>query len=116
MAWDIGKVCCLAVFFALRDSSQIDKKQKFSKTRTLTMGDLLFFNNLASDDLRRQEATMLAGLYDNRFTNIHLTQYVGDNNRQTCMAGMIDVLMQKDKTVEDLSDFIDSCYTFSDEN
>ena len=115
MAWTTDKRVCKALYFALQGTDQIDLLTEFDEAGTFAMKDLLFFNSHASDDLRRQEAIILASRFDSQFIKAHRASYEKGVSRPESIAKMVEVMMQAKKTVEDLSDIIDDCYKFRDE-
>src|SRR5258705_11841633 len=115
MAWATNKKVCKTLYFALQGTDQIDLLTEFDEAGTLIMKDLLFFNSHASEDLRRQEAIILASRFDSQFIKAHRATYEKGVSRPERIATMLEVMMQGKKTVEDLSDIDDDCYKFRDE-
>ncbi|HET9746736.1 MAG TPA: hypothetical protein VFP97_13565 [Chitinophagaceae bacterium] len=115
MAWTTDKRVCKALYFALQGTDQIDLLTEFEDAGSMVMEDLLFFNSHASEDLRRQEAIILASRFDSQFIKAHRARYEKDVSRPGSIAAMTELMMQAEKTVEELSDIIDACYKFRDE-
>src|SRR4030095_3067722 len=115
MSWTTDKRVCKALYFALQGTNQIDLLTEFEEAGELLMNNLLFFNAHASEDLRRQEAIILASRYDSQFINAHRATYEKNVSRPGSIASMVEIMMQGKKTVEDLSDIVDACYKFRDE-
>lgn len=115
MAWTTTKRVCKALYFSLQRAEQVSLQTEFIDAGQLTMKDLLFFNQHASEDLRRIDATLLASRLDDEFITIYKARYEAGNNKTSAILQMIAVLMERDLTVEMLSGDIDACYKFKDE-
>jgi hypothetical protein len=115
MSWTSDKRACKALYFSLQRANQIDLLVEFDNAGTLTMKDLLFFNIHSSVDLRRQEAIILAFRLDNEFINIYKAKFENNETSATSISKMVEIMLKENKTVEDLSDKVDSCYKFKDE-
>jgi len=115
MAWTTKKRACKALYFSLQRTNQIDLLTEFADAGNLKMKDLLFYNANASDDLRRQEANILSFRFNNEFTEIYKAKFENEETASSAIFKMSEVLQKQDKKVEDLSDVVDSCYKFKDE-
>jgi len=69
----------------------------------------------ASDDMRRQEAIILSFRLNNEFVIIYKAEFEKNQNEADSISKMSELLQKADKTVEDLSDVVDGCYKFRDE-
>ncbi|MBX9784403.1 MAG: hypothetical protein K2X48_14020 [Chitinophagaceae bacterium] len=115
MAWTTDKRACKALYFSLQRANQIDLLTEFDEAGKLTMKDLLFFNVHASDDMRRQEAVILSFRLNNEFVRIYKAKFEKNETEASAISKMTELLLQGAKTVEDLSDVVDACYKFRDE-
>lgn len=115
MAWTTTKRACKALYFSLQRANQIDLLTEFDDAGKRTMKDLLFFNTHASDELRRQEAIILAFRLNNEFVGIYKATFETNKNEADSISAMSDLLQMGAKTVEELCDVVDACYKFSDE-
>lgn len=84
----------------------------FDESGSLKMSDLLFFNNLSSGDLRRQEAIIIADQLDNIFRLGRGAVYEASMDRAKAMQAMVNVLTDEKKTVAELAEASDKAYHF----
>ena len=78
------------------------------------MSELTFFNTTIGNESLRIEATLIANTTDRVFTSWGAK--LEDNiSRNTAIFDMINILLDKDKTILDLAEKNDENYFFTDE-
>ena len=113
MAWSVNDTISETVFMCLVDAEQIDVTYNFIDAGALTMNKLQFYNTLASGQSIEASAQMLASKLNNQFTQLYLAHYQNGEDQNRCLTAMVGVLTDEDKTVEEFSNTVASCYNFS---
>jgi hypothetical protein len=112
MAWSIENPAHVDTWFTLFRLRQT--QVPFPDADAIKMSELLFFNPTASADQLRIDATLLADVIDRQFTKFGTT-LEPNTSRNQALSKMIDVLVNKDKTIEELADENDKNYLFLNE-
>lgn len=112
MAWTDNNTVCSNLYPTLVQLEQIDSEVLFPDAGSLKMSQLLFFNATASADIIRQSATALATLFDGIFTNSYLAGYQSGQSQALAITAMMNILVNAQNTVENLSDTIGGLYQF----
>jgi|CXWJ01.1.fsa_nt_gi hypothetical protein len=115
MAWTTKKRACKALYFSLQRANQIDMLTEFDEAGKLKMKDLLFYNRNSSDDLKKQETIILSFRLNNEFIEIYKAKFENDETEAGSIFKMSELMVKENKTVENLSDVVDACYKFKDE-
>jgi hypothetical protein len=115
MAWTTKKRACKALYFSLQRANQYDLLTEFDEAGKLKMKDLLFYNANSSDDLRKQEATILSFRLNNEFVEIYKAKFEDGETEAGSIFKMTELMLKENKTVESLCDVVDACYKFRDE-
>lgn len=87
----------------------------FSKSGSLKMSELQYFNPAASPEQLDTEIKMLADITDKIFIVGRSAQYEEGIDKTQAMAAMVTVLRDEDKTMEELGDVVDELYLFWNE-
>jgi hypothetical protein len=87
-------------------------RKTFKKAETLKMNELLFFNPLLTKDELRFEAEGIADFVDIVFKNTYGGRYEENINKEKAVRNMVDIMIQKSKTMADLAAQVDSDYNF----
>ena len=110
MAWSKNNRACTTLWVTLYSMQQL--QSSFDDSRTLTMNELTFFNALSSSEQRAHDVAMLADQLDNVFINGRGAKYEPGTDHSSAVSGLIGVLSEAAKTVEDLASTADSLYQF----
>ena len=111
--WTKDNRACLTTWSTLRTLDQ--HKEVFSKSGSLAMKQLAFWNSTATPGMRDLQAKALAGQMDSVFRNIRKANYGGGVNTERAIADMTTVMSDGDKTVSELASVIDQDYEFREE-
>ena len=84
----------------------------FAESGTLTMNDLTYYNELSSSDQRTNDISMIADQLDNVFINGRGAKYEAGIDHSSAIAGIVGILSDKTKQVQDLASTADSLYQF----
>ena len=112
--WSVNNRACTSTWIALRLLAQ--HKRVFSKTGSMTIGQLAFRNSAASDELHEVQARTLAQQLNNVFRNIDGATLEPGVKEGDAVSAMEDVLVDDEKTVADLAFVNDSNYRFFGED
>ncbi len=110
--WTIDKPAHVDTWFSLFRLGQISKK--FSASGKIRMSELTFFNPTIGKDSLKVEATLIADTIDRVFTSWG-AKLENNISRNTALNDMIQVLLDKEKTVLDLAEKNDENYFFTSE-
>lgn len=108
--WSTNNLACINLW----STTYIMKEHKktFKKAGLLTMKELLFYNPLLTGSELRFAAEDIARFLDNVFRNTYGAKYEDNITRAKAIADMVDVLVQKNSTMEELAETIDDDYNF----
>jgi len=112
--WSNNNRACTSTWTTLFRMGQI--RANFSDSGKLPIGQLTFYSNLSSAELRRQEASIIADQMDNIFRFGRGAVYEESFDRTKSLSQMVEILVTEDMTVTDLARTIDDCYLFWQEN
>ena len=112
MAWTNEKMANVDTWFTLFRINQIIAP--FPEAGNIKMSQLTFFNPTASQDHLKIEATLVANTIDQLFTAFGV-KLENNVSRNAALTAMIGVLMDGNKTVEELAEVNDSNYLFFNE-
>lgn len=110
--WTIDKPSHVDTWFSLFRLGQIRKP--FNESAEVKMKELTFYNPTASKDLLKVDATLIAVTIDRVFTGWG-AKLENSKSRNTAVLAMIEILMDKDKTILDLAEENDKNYFFNNE-
>jgi hypothetical protein len=108
--WSSNNRACTTLwtsFFAMRQLST-----NFDDSGDLPMSELTFFNTIASAELRRQQATIIADQLDIVFRLGRGAKYEPNIDRSKAMVNMVKVLIDAKKLMKDLAKVVDDAYKF----
>lgn len=108
--WSKNNRACTTLWTSLSKMKQLITN--FDDSEGLKMSNLTFFNSLASADLRKQQATIVADQLDTIFRTGRGAKYENDISRGKAMISMIGILTDEEKTVSDLATAVDEAYNF----
>lgn len=112
--WSSNNRACTSTWATLFRMGQI--RVSFSDSGRLPIGQLTFYSNLSTTELRKQEAMIIADQMDNIFRAGRGAIYEDNFDRTKSLSKMMEILVTEDKTVADLAGAIDNCYLFWQEN
>jgi hypothetical protein len=101
---------CTTLWTTLYNMKQLSAN--FDDSGKLQIKDLMFYNMLASAELRKQQATIIADQLDNVFRIGRGATYENNVDRTSAMQNMVGILIDESKTVNDLASTVDNCYEF----
>jgi hypothetical protein len=110
--WTKDKNAHIDTWFSLFRLKQI--QAPFDTSGTIRMSELTFYNPLSSPEFLRIEATLLANTIDTVFTSWG-AKLENNISRNTAIFEMIEILLDKDKTILDLAEVNDKNYFFHNE-
>lgn len=110
MAWSTNNRACTTVWTTLFSMQQLSTS--FADSGTLTMNELVFFNELSSSDQRAHDIAMLADQLDNVFINGRGAKYESGVTHSSAVSGLVGILSEATNTVEQLASTADSLYQF----
>ena len=108
--WSKNNLSCRTTWLALRILEQ--SKKVFSKSATVRMDQLLFWNAADSAAMRTAKARTIAIQLDNIFTLSAEARYEANSNKQTAIAAMVEILTDAGQTIADLASANDENYLF----
>lgn len=108
--WSTDSVACKTLWTSLYSMQQLHTS--FEESGTTTIGNLTFFNSLSSGDSVEAEAKVVADQLDNIFTNGRGATYETGIDATKAISGLVSILSDKDKMVQDLATEADSLYKF----
>ena len=108
--WSKNNRACTTTWTTLRVLDQLD--EVFKDSGDLLMSELGFWNDAASADIRKQQASALASQMDNVFRLIRRAKYEWHVGRKRAVSGMVGVLTDSEATVSQLAEVIDRMYMF----
>ena len=108
--WSKNNLACTTTWTTLMVLEQLH--EVFSKSGTLTMKDLAYWNNAASAEMRKIQATTIAHQTDNIFIKLRGAKYEAGSTQQKAVDEMVTTMTDETKTVSDLAAINDSNYLF----
>jgi hypothetical protein len=108
--WNSNNRACTTLWLTLYTTNQLTTN--FPDSGTLKMNDLTFYNELSSPEQRAHEISMFADQLDNIFINGRGAEYEDSVDHSSAIAGLISVLSDKTKEVQDLAAEADDIYKF----
>lgn len=99
-------------WFSLFRLGQI--RETFEEAGKIKMSELTFFNPTATEELLKIDATLIGVTIDKVFTGWG-AKLEHSKSRNTAIFEMIEILMDKDKTIYDLAEQNDTNYFFTNE-
>lgn len=110
--WTADKPAHVDTWFSLFRLGQIRKQ--FNASGKIKMSELTFYNPTVSNDSLKVEATLIADTIDRVFTSWG-AKLENNISRNTALNEMIQVLLDKEKTLLDLAEKNDENYFFTNE-
>lgn len=111
--WSKNNRACTSLWTTLFSMKQLSTN--FDESGDLKMNDLTFYNELGSSDLKQQQAKIIADQIDNIFINGRGAKYESGIDRTKAISGMITILTDESKLVNDLASNVDGSYSFLEE-
>lgn len=108
--WSDNNRACKTLWTTLYAMKQITSG--FSESGALKMSELAYFNPFDSEDLRKQNAGMIADQLDSTFRHGRGAKFETEMDRTKVISGITALLIDADKLVSDLADLVDSMYNF----
>lgn len=108
--WSANNRACKTTWFTLFVLNQ--HQEAFPEAGKLKMKDLTFYSRTADTDLRKTMARDLAIALDNNFRLIRGADFEQGVKVGAAINGMVDVLLDEDKTMTDLAMVNDNNYRF----
>lgn len=108
--WSKNNRACTTLWATLFRMNQVFTP--FSESGELSVGDLTFYNEASSNELREQEATIMADQLDIIFIVGRGAEYEEHVDRTTAVASLVSILTNETKTVTDLAGVVDDHYLF----
>ena len=115
MTWSVGTRACKTVWSTLVILDQMHELVLFLEAGQRKMQDLLFFANDAADTTLGVRARGLAFTMDSIFRIARGAEFEDEITHNQAIEAMVEVLIDKDKTVENLADVADDQYRFHGE-
>lgn len=112
MAWTNEKMAHVDTWFTLFRINQL--VAPFPDAGKIKMSELTFYNPTASQDHLKIEATLVANAVDQLFTAFGV-KLENNVSRNAALTAMIEVLMNGNKTIEELAEVNDGNYLFVNE-
>jgi uncharacterized membrane protein len=112
--WSANNLACTTTWTTLLALDQ--NTEVFADSGDIPMTGLTFFNNAASDSMRRQNAEALASMIDNIFRVLRGASYEAGKDRNSAVKDMVAILTDAAKTIADLAEANDANYRFRGEN
>ena len=91
---------------------QIDEDQSFMSTGKLKIGELRFFPHDGSQDIIVVRAKSLSSQMDKYFRMVRGAVYESNVTQPQAINALVEVLIDKEKTVAELADKADDQYLF----
>ena len=108
--WSKNNRACKTVWFTLYVLDQIN--QPFGQSANIPMGNLTYWRQSASLEIRQVQAKSLAIQLHNNFTLIRRAKLEPGMTAGQAVELMSIVLMDETKTIADLATIADDCYLF----
>lgn len=108
--WTSTNRACKTLWTSLYSMQQL--VTNFDDSGALFMNDLTFYNELADADQLSDEAKIVADQLDNIFINGRGAKYEPGVDHAQAISGMIAILIDKTKQVQDLASQVDASYKF----
>jgi hypothetical protein len=108
--WSNNDRACTTLWTSLYTMKQISRN--FEDSGVTKMSELAFFNPLASSDLLKQEAMLIAEHLDQVFVVGRGAKYKDNVTSSKAIEGMINILIDENKQVSDLASNINTSYNF----
>ena len=108
--WSTSNRACTTLWSSLYNMNILSTN--FQDSGVIKMSDLTIFNALASEEVRRKQAEIIADQLDNIFRIGRGAKYENGVTRSTALTSLVTVLTNPDKTVSDLAAAADECYAF----
>ena len=112
--WNTTSPVFATIWITLKDLKQL--KTSYGNSGSLKMSDLTFYNTLSSDTERSIAAKMLAVQIDNILIDTYRCEYETNENSSTAVSGIVEILINSEKTVADLAAKCDDLYKFLTES
>ena len=113
MEWNQDCEACKNLWAALTQLKQI-KNKTYEESEDIKMSELTFYNSTLSDEALRIEAKMVADGLDDIFKQSG-AEYEEGVDYKKAIDSMIEVLIDEEKTVHDLTHTVDALYHFFQE-
>lgn len=110
--WTTDKPAHVDTWFSLFRLKQI--REPFDGAGKIKMSELLFYNPTSSDDHLKIEATLIANTIDKQFTGWG-AKLENNISRNAAILDMINILIDKEKTILELAEINDKNYFFVNE-
>lgn len=108
--WNRNNRACTVTWITLRVLDQNNKV--FRESGVVRMPELTFWNQAASSEMRKLQATVISNQMDNFFRQIHRAVYEEGVAREKAVSGMVNILTDEEKTISDLAEAADANYQF----
>jgi len=112
--WNKNNDACTSTWVTLKLLNQNDSN--FTNSEKKKMNELTFWNSASTNDLRLIQAKTLAIQMDNIFTQVDGAVYENDSNKEKAIDGIVNILINSEKTISDLAEVNDANYLFWLEN
>lgn len=113
-------MACVSVYKTMERDDRMNQFEElvspFDEGKDLKMGDLPFFPNAGSADVKLRAAKQFGGTFLKFLVGDYVVhrEILGENLR-TIFGEMVDVLKNGEKTLLDLAEIIDNKFKFEDE-
>lgn len=111
--WSKNNMACADTWIFLKALMQLN--EVFSKSGTIKVEELTFWNESASPELRNIAAKTICQQLDNMFRLIDKATFEKDVTIEDAINSMADVLLKKGNTLTDVAEVVDSKYFFQGE-
>ncbi len=108
--WSRNNRACTTTWITLRVLDQNDRV--FKDSGVVKMSELTFWNQAASTEMRKLQASTLANQMDNMFRHIRGAQYEEGVTREKAVADMVNTLTTENRNIADLAAVNDANYLF----
>ena len=108
--WSTNNRACTTLWSTLFSMQQLTTN--FADSGTVTMEELLFYNELSSSAERANSISMIADQLDNVFINGRGAKYETGVDHSSAISGMVTILSDATKQVQDLAATLDGLYLF----
>lgn len=113
MGWSNNNLAHVHTWMALRVLNQSSKT--FSASEKIKVREFEFWMDIDSDSMRAQKARAISAQMDNIFRMFQGASYESGFTRIKAVNALATVLRNGDKTMAELGDVADECYSFAGE-
>lgn len=108
--WETNNLACLKTWIHLKVLNEHD--EDFTDTGILQIGELSFWKHTGDPELHKLNVSTLCHQLDSMFRLFDKATYKEHSSIETAISAMYSIIIDPQKTIEDLSEIIEQNYHF----